>query len=341
LEFPRLEHLQRPSATVPIPVLQSRPCWRVPPDPHRGSGHFHFRGHDSRALGHLARPFHFYRSPRSQPRCDCSAVAPRLPGGQSLFSFSDCPDRRLHCDRGLIRRVRFRFPYVVAELPHLEYAGLARSRANRRLRLGRICGCGKSDPLFYAAGHVYAALFAERRRTRHSATDSRRPGPFHSLHSIHARALDRMDHGGLPGHLPDLLSGLVALYWYRHGVACSSFLRFLFASFVVPIWGVLGCVELDPCSGEDYSARANHPSCGPSTRFASIFCGITCVLHLLLIGDFIRAIYFHCLAFPLLGPNIFTFTLFAIHIDKQRVIWRLSMLFRVTPWRQTVYGLSL
>ena len=115
--------------------------------------------------------------------------------------------------------------------------------------------------LFHAAGHVYAALFAGRRRTRHSATDSRRPGPFHSLHSIHARALDRMDHGGLPGHLPDLLSGLVALYWHRHGVACSSFLPLLFASFLAPIWSGLGCVEQDPGAGDDYSsARANDRS---------------------------------------------------------------------------------
>src|SRR5205814_7906796 len=107
-------------------------------------------------------------------------------------------------------------------------------------------------PLFYAAGHVYAALFAGRRRTRHSATDSRRSGPFHSLHFIHARALDRMDHGGLPGHLPDLLSGLVALYWHCHGVACPSFLPLLFGSFLSSIWGGLGCVEQDPGSGVDY-----------------------------------------------------------------------------------------
>src|SRR5205823_9715801 len=197
-------------------------------------------------------PFSGFGSPRvavSFLSIASFATAPRLQsrganitGKAIAFFFSDCPDRRLNCDRGLIRRVRFRFPYVVAELPHLEYASIARSRANRRLRLGCICGCGESDPLFYAAGHVYAALFAERRRTRHSATDSRRPGPFHSLHSIHARALDRLDHGGLPGHLPDLLSGLVALYWYRHGVACSSFLPLLFASFLAPILGGLGFV---------------------------------------------------------------------------------------------------
>ena len=69
-----------------------------------------------------------------------------------------------------------------------------------------------------------------------------------------------MDHGGLPGHLPDLLSGLVALYWHCHGVACSSFLPLLFASFLAPIWGGLGCVEQDPGSGDDYSARANDRS---------------------------------------------------------------------------------
>ncbi len=61
-------------------------------------------------------------------------------------------------------------------------------------------------------------------------------------------------------HLPDLLSGLVALYWHCHGVACSSFLPLLFASFLAPIWGGLGCVEQDPGSGDDYSARANDRS---------------------------------------------------------------------------------
>jgi len=71
-----------------------------------------------------------------------------------------------------------------------------------------------------------------------------------------------MDHGGLPGHLPDLLSGLVALYWHCHGVACSSFLSLLFASFLAPIRSGLGCLEQNPGSGDDYSAASANDRSG-------------------------------------------------------------------------------
>jgi hypothetical protein len=64
-------------------------------------------------------------------------------------------------------------------------------------------------------------------------------------------------------------------------------------------------------------------------------------LHLLLNGDFSGAIYFNWLAFPFLGAIIFLFALFAIEIAKRRVIWRLSMVLRVTRWRLTVFGLGL
>ena len=65
-----------------------------------------------------------------------------------------------------------------------------------------------------------------------------------------------MDHGGLPGDVPDLLSGVIALHWDRHGVACSSLLPLLFASFLAPIRIRLGCVEKNPGSGDDYSAAS-------------------------------------------------------------------------------------
>jgi len=68
---------------------------------------------------------------------------------------------------------------------------------------------------------------------------------------------------------------------------------------------------------------------------------MTRALHLLLNGDFIGAIYFNWLAFPFLGAIIFLFALFAVEIAKRRVIWRLSMVWRVTRWRLTVFGLSL
>jgi len=64
-------------------------------------------------------------------------------------------------------------------------------------------------------------------------------------------------------------------------------------------------------------------------------------MHLLLNGDFTGTIYFNWLAFPFLGAIIFLLGLFAIEIGKRRVIWRLSMILRVTRLRLTVVGLSL
>ena len=84
-----------------------------------------------------------------------------------------------------------------------------------------------------------------------------------------------------------------------------------------------------------------HPSCGAITGLPCIFCGMMRSLHLLLNGDFIGAIYFNWLAFPFLGAIIFLLALFAMEIAKGRVIWRLSMILRVTRSRLTVFGLSL
>jgi len=84
-----------------------------------------------------------------------------------------------------------------------------------------------------------------------------------------------------------------------------------------------------------------HPSCGAITGLPCIFCGMTRAMHLLLNGDFTGTIYFNWLAFPFLGAIIFLLGLFAIEIGKRRVIWRLSMILRVTRLRLTVVGLSL
>jgi hypothetical protein len=68
---------------------------------------------------------------------------------------------------------------------------------------------------------------------------------------------------------------------------------------------------------------------------------MTRAVHLLLNGDFTGTIYFNWLALPFLGAIIFLLALFAIEIAKRRVIWRLSIILRVTRLRLTVVGLSL
>jgi Protein of unknown function (DUF2752) len=84
-----------------------------------------------------------------------------------------------------------------------------------------------------------------------------------------------------------------------------------------------------------------HPSCGAITGLPCIFCGMTRALHLLLNGDLSGAIYFNWLAFPFLGAIFLLLALFAIETAKRRVIWRLSLILRVTRSRLTVFGLSL
>ena len=253
-----------------------------------------------------------------------------------------------------------------------------------------------------------------------------------------------MDHGGLPGDVPDLLSGIVALHRHRHRLACSSFLPFVFAAIPPPIRVRLGCVGKSPGSGDNYStAGANdrpgladyadsrndpaspaksagltgafalwatavtattnmkslanekcaemysrnivthahasesrscrraprfafifcasaaflllrwvdpvvagkwlpfHTSCGAITGLPCIFCGMTRGLHLLLNGDFTRALYFNWLAFPFLALIIFFIALFGLEITKRRVIVNLSMVLPVTLRRLTVTGLFL
>ncbi len=70
-----------------------------------------------------------------------------------------------------------------------------------------------------------------------------------------------MDHVGLSGDVPNLLSGIIALHRHRHCLACSSLLPLLFASFPAPIRVRLGCVENNPGSGDNYcAASANNRS---------------------------------------------------------------------------------
>jgi phosphate/sulfate permease len=84
-----------------------------------------------------------------------------------------------------------------------------------------------------------------------------------------------------------------------------------------------------------------HASCGAITGLPCIFCGVTRALHLLLNGDFVGAIYFNWLAFPLLAVLIFLIALFAIEMAQRRVIWRLSVVLSMTRRRLTVLGLGL
>src|SRR5436853_2457890 len=118
---------------------------------------------------------------------------------------------------------------------------------------------------------------------------------------------------------------------------CSLGPRFAFIVFASAALLLLWCI--DPVVAGNWLPF--HPSCSAITGLPCIFCGMTRALHLLLNGDFSGAIYFNWLAFPFLGAIIFLFALFAIEIAKRRVIWRLSMVLRVTRWRLTVFGLGL
>jgi len=118
---------------------------------------------------------------------------------------------------------------------------------------------------------------------------------------------------------------------------CSLGPRFAFIVFASAALLLLWCI--DPVVAGNWLPF--HPSCSAITGLPCIFCGMTRALHLLLNGDFSGAIYFNWLAFPFLGAIIFLFALFAIEIAKRRVIWRLSVVLRVTRRRLTVFGLGL
>jgi uncharacterized protein DUF2752 len=120
-------------------------------------------------------------------------------------------------------------------------------------------------------------------------------------------------------------------YPCRHGP------RFAFIVSALAVLLLLRCI--DPVIAGSWLPF--HPSCGAITGLPCIFCGMTRALHLLLNGDFTGTVYFNWLAFPFLGAIVFLLALFTVESAKRRVIWRLSMILRVTRSRLTVFGLSL
>ena len=61
-----------------------------------------------------------------------------------------------------------------------------------------------------------------------------------------------------------------------------------------------------------------HTSCGAVTGLPCLFCGMTRALHMLLTGQFSRAVYFNWLAFPFVVATVLLIALFAIEILCQR-----------------------
>ncbi len=84
-----------------------------------------------------------------------------------------------------------------------------------------------------------------------------------------------------------------------------------------------------------------HTSCGAITGLPCVFCGMTRALHLLLNGDFARAIYFNWLAFPFLAVVTFMIAIFAIEIAQRRRILNVSAFLRVSARRLTIIGFAL
>jgi len=118
----------------------------------------------------------------------------------------------------------------------------------------------------------------------------------------------------------------------RHPVARLAFILGTSAILLILRW-------IDPVVAGSWLSF--HTSCGVITGLPCIFCGMTRALHLLLNGDFQRAIYFNWLAIPFFAGVVFLIALFAIEMVKRRVIVNLSMLLRVTARRLTVLGLGL
>jgi hypothetical protein len=81
-------------------------------------------------------------------------------------------------------------------------------------------------------------------------------------------------------------------------------------------------------------------SCGAVTGMPCIFCGMTRALHLLLNGQFSRALYFNWLAFPFLAAIGLVIALLAIEIVRRRRILSIDAL-PATPGRLTMIGLGL
>lgn len=81
-------------------------------------------------------------------------------------------------------------------------------------------------------------------------------------------------------------------------------------------------------------------SCGAITGLPCMFCGMTRALHLLLSGQFSRALYFNWLAFPFLAAVGLVIVLLAIEIVQRRRILNINML-PASPQRLIIIGLSL
>lgn len=81
-------------------------------------------------------------------------------------------------------------------------------------------------------------------------------------------------------------------------------------------------------------------SCGAITGVPCIFCGMTRALHLLLNGQFSRALYFNWLAFPFLAVVGLVIVSLAIEIVQRRRILNINIL-PVTPQRLTIIGFSI
>jgi hypothetical protein len=76
------------------------------------------------------------------------------------------------------------------------------------------------------------------------------------------------------------------------------------------------------------------------TGVPCIFCGMSRALHLLLNGQFSRALYFNWLAFPFLAMVGLVIALLAIEIVQRRRILNINIL-PATPQRLTIIGLSV
>jgi len=81
-------------------------------------------------------------------------------------------------------------------------------------------------------------------------------------------------------------------------------------------------------------------SCGAITGLPCVFCGMTRALHLLLNGQFSRALYFNWLAFPFLAALGVVIALLAIEVVQRRRILDINVL-PATPQRLIIIGLSL
>jgi Protein of unknown function (DUF2752) len=80
-------------------------------------------------------------------------------------------------------------------------------------------------------------------------------------------------------------------------------------------------------------------SCGAFTGLPCLFCGMTRALHLMLRGDFARALYFNWLAFPVLGAILCVIGLFTLELWRRCIL--LPLRFDLAAPRLTTISLTL